>query len=105
MLRGSFILFGVRAEDQGVGGGATEVIWRNPVRVEAGICEGFRRDLGDRRIAVAPRKRVDNALLSLIASLAIAVKQGSEKSGLSSAKTSVTKTVSSAGGRPLLGLG
>jgi hypothetical protein len=80
--RNVVVIVWIRAEDQRVGGGPTEIIRHNPVRVKAGICEGFQCDLSDRRVAVARRKGVDNALFSLIASLTITVKYRVGKVGV-----------------------
>jgi len=65
-----------------VGGGPTEIIWRNPVGLKARICQRFQGDFGDQRIAVARREGVDNALLSEVATLAIAVKDGVGEVGI-----------------------
>src|SRR6516162_7856050 len=76
---GSFMSSGSGQKIREWGAGVTgpaKIIWRNPVRVKAGIGEGGQSDLGDRWIAVARRERVDDALFSLIASLAITVKGG-----------------------------
>ena len=63
---------------------------------KAGIGERGEGDFGDRRIGIARREGVDDPSFPEIAHLTIAVETGSTKSGLSSAKIWVTKTVSSA---------
>ena len=64
----------IRAEDQGVSGGAAEIIWRYPVLDKPGIYKGFQCDRCDRRVAIAGREGVDDPLLSEIARLPIATK-------------------------------